>query len=200
MFRELIDRMDFCSILVVAGVAHAVARAAARYLPQFATAMGWAAAATLLAVCALGYAEVRPALPVEILGVLILAWISAASVAVLTAVLLSPIVAFRDALRRTFGAWRAAAKARAEKERMAAEELQRQRERQERLQRLREEEANRPPPPPPATQAELTEGARHRHEERCRLARVAGLTGYELEAAVEKSQQKYLSELDRIFE
>ncbi|MFL5328600.1 MAG: hypothetical protein ACJ8C4_06765 [Gemmataceae bacterium] len=198
MLRDLVVKIDFCSVTIVAVIAHIVARTTARFYPRCEKAMGWSAVLTLLLTCTCGFAEIRPDRPAEILGIIVVGWILAAAVALAVAIVFSPIAWLCDRGRNLVNDWRdlrrQAAIARQEK----IEQEQRRIERELTLARIREEESRRPPPAPAPTQDELAQACRRRHEERCRLARVAGLTGYELEAAIERSQQKYLNELDAI--
>src|SRR5687768_13856108 len=97
--KDVIERVDLCSYLVVAVVLYAAARQAALHLPRFAPGMRWAATATLLAVGGLGYAQVRPENGSEVIAIAVVGWICAAAAALGAAVLLPPLASLRDGWR-----------------------------------------------------------------------------------------------------
>jgi hypothetical protein len=198
VLRDLVIKIDFCSVTIVAVIAHIVARTTARIYPRCQKPMGWSAVLTLLLTCALGFAEIRPDRPAEILGIIVVGWILAAAVALAVAIVFSPIAWLWDRGRNLIHDWHDRRRRAQREKREAFEKAARERERQVVIAQIREEEARRPPPAPPPTREQLAETCRQRHEERCRLARVAGLSGYALESAIERSQQKYLQELDEI--
>lgn len=189
---------DFCSLLLVAVAGHVTAGAVARRLPRFAGAMGWAAVSALLAVCAWGYAELRPTTPLEILGTLVVAWVVASAAALFTATLLPPLAAVHDGWRSMRAAWRAEAEREEAERRKAVDDAAAEGRRRALEAWRRAEEANRPPPPPPPTPEQVVAAARRRHDDAVRLLEAAGLGGVELEAGKRRAKLKFLEEIDGV--
>jgi hypothetical protein len=201
MIREVVVRTDFCAGLTIVVIATTVARLTGQGLPRFSRAMGWAATAVLLAVCAAGYAEMRPSQPAELLGIVIVAWIAACGAALAVAVVLTPLAAGWDWWKRLVAEWRAAAATHAEARQRLAVEHRRDVEKRiaDAARRKADEEYRRSLPPPP-TREELEAAVRKKYEDRLRLLDAAKLADAERQAAYERAKQQYLRDLDELLE
>lgn len=200
--RDAVARFDCCSYLAVAVFLTMTARLVAHHHPRFASGMAWAGIATLLAVGATGYAEVRPTGTVRTLGVAVIAWICAAAAGLAAAVLLPPLASLRDG-------WREAAERRkAEADRKRAEEERADRERREsdvalERQRRREEEERLERdrlatlPPAPSRDEMWAEAVAKRDEE----VRAAQMIMDELErrSKIEQAERKLSKKYQEIY-
>jgi hypothetical protein len=186
---------DVCGTLLTAGGFHVVFRTAGNRLPRFEGWMQWVWISVFLATVGSEFFEARNGN--DVLAAIISAWLLAGLAGATTAVFLPPVVAIWEGWKdRDFR--RAVAH-------LARQRADREEERRERQQAwakahqayLESRPKPRPPPPPP-TAAQREAAANVRFQTRCRRFQTAGLTGYELEAAIEQAKQQFLRELYEI--
>jgi hypothetical protein len=166
MMQQVVSVFDPCSYTVVAVALQVTALRVGAASHRLAAGMVWAGIVALLLVGGLGFAEVRPSTPIEVIAVAVIAWIWGSSAALSASVILPVAWWLRNG-------WAEAVRERAESERKRLE-AEREREEESRHEKAAAQFVATPKPEPPSADELL---AQRRIEYERKVGRVDSLPG-----------------------